>query len=230
MVTTKGGGGPVGPPSGNRVTFYAFPAFVGRITAVRYVDWWPNDPNTIGWGSPMIGTDLSKTPWAAARNECSYREIQCDDHRTDEGLTSIGPRFPQGTSVGGMWLSDFYLRVLAERAPVFAPPDCWPYELTSLAYIDPPNRPQRFYGFHAKIVNMSGTVAEVELWQPGRSKVERPFGCYWFDLAQDAHPVAAGATQISQTGQEGALFLNEVATTKTGPRFPKIPYWLGADF
>jgi hypothetical protein len=219
-------------PKDNRITFYGFPAYIGALRGPTHCGWWPDDPNSLNWKEDrLIPTDLSKTPSAAQNGEITIAEIQCDDHRTDGGLTQIGPRFPQGTMVGAVWIRDTYWNSLGRKQPRHpATNDSHPYELTSIVYVDGPFKGRRFYGVHAKITDTHGPLAKVQIWQPGRSRIdgERPFGEFWIDLAQDTHPVDSGASHVD-SHLEGPLFINGDLARSLGLYSPKLPYWLGAE-
>jgi hypothetical protein len=214
--------------NGPRITFYGFAAYVGALRGQTTVDWWADDPNNLGWSpQSLVPVDLSKNPTAARANRIPITDIQCDDHRIDGGLTSIGPRFPQGAAIGAIWLTDTYYQSLATKPPWPWSPDAYEYEMTSLLYL--PN--DRFYGVHARIIGTSGALSNVEIWRPGRGRVpgEPPMGTYWLDLSKVAHPVAPGATQIGPALAEGALFLDAATAKLLSLAVPKIPPGSGFD-
>jgi hypothetical protein len=227
-----------GPPKGGgtRITFYGFAAYVGALRGPAKCGWWPDDPNSLHWKEErLIETDLSKTPSAARNGEISIADIQCDDHRTDGGMTEIGPRFPQGKTVGAIWVRDTYWNSLGRRQPNHpASKDSHPYELTSIVYLDGPLKGRRFHGLHAKVTGTCEThLAKVQLWQPGRARIrdERPFGEFWIDLARDAHPFEIGATEIDgREHLEGPLFVDHVFAQSVLVHYPKLPYWLGGEY
>lgn len=218
---------------GTRIVFYGFGAFVGAIRGPTQCDWWPDDPARLNFApSALVPTDLAKNPMAARSGAISVADIQCDDHRTDGGLTAVGPRFPQGSTVGAIWLSESYWSSLgAKQPPRAVTKDAHDYELTSILYLDGPMKGRRFYGVHAKVVGTQGPLTRVELWHAGRAKVpgERPAGAFWMDLAQVAHPIEPGATQIGAGQVEGALFLEDTTSRQVTLMSPKLPPGSGSE-
>ena len=215
--------------TGTRITFYGFGAFVGSLTGPTQCAWWPDDPATLNWAlSALIPTDLSMTPTWARTAKRSWSDIQVDDHRQDGGRTTVGPRFPQGTMVGGIWLSETYWKSLGANQPARPTSrDGHDYEFTTILYWDPALPGRRFHGVHAKLGPSHGPLTRVEFFDIGRSKVpgERTRGPFWLDLAQVAHPKDAGATEVDASNPEGALFLDSstLVTLGGGSGGPKIP-------
>lgn len=223
-------------PASNRTVFYGFGAYVGAIRGVTQGDWWPDDPQTLGFQpAALIPTDLAKNPTAVRAGVIPLADLQVDDHRSLGGLTSIGPRFPQGAMVGAVWLADTYYASLGATAPArlssAEAAESRDYELTSLLYWSGPLAGRRFFGYHARVLTTNGTLAHVQIWTAGRSRIpnEPPAGTWWIDLATDAHPLDPSATQVNAMGQEGALFL-DAATAQSLQLFgPKLPRALGFD-
>jgi hypothetical protein len=202
-----------------RTVFYGFGGFVGGLRGPTECDWWADDPASLGWAkNALIPVDLAKTPSAALAGTIQTADIQVDNHRSEGGLTTIGPRWPGGSAIGEVWLSDTYynslgnkpLRQCASAANAF-----YEYELTAMLYWSGALAGRRYYGFHAKILRANGPLALVEVWNGGTARGrQRPAGAWWLDLAT-VHPVEPGGTEISIGGQqEGALFLDS-DTTKT---------------
>jgi hypothetical protein len=210
--------------TGTRITFYGFGAFVGNIKGATQVEWFPDDPATLNWAAgALIATDLSKNI-TAARNGMPIADIQVDDHRTDGGLTTVGPRFPQGTMVGGIWLRDTIWNNLPNQPKHPCTANAEAYELTTHVYLDGQNI-RRFHGFHGKIVGTQGPLTHVLIWSRGRGRVpgEKPLGPFWLDLAQVAHPVGPGGTEIGPNKQEGAVYLDGPTVIALGGGMPKLP-------
>lgn len=218
-MTTTGSGG-------RKITFFGFGAYVGALRGQTQCEWWPDDPAIVHWSpSTLVPTNLAKTPAAARAGSIGVADIQCDDHRTNGGLTTIGPRFPQGAMVGAIWLAESYWSSLPNKPPRFPAVDGHDYEYTSLLYWDGPLKGRRFYGVHARILGANGPLTRVAVFHSGRSKVpgEQPAGPFWLDLAQVAHPVEPGATEICGGQQEGALFLDESTSRQVAIMSPKLP-------
>ena len=216
-----------------RTVFFAFGAYVSAITGPRVCTWWPDQPSALKWDPALaIPTDLAATPRAAASNAISADQIQCDDHRVDGGLTSIGPLFPGGATIGAIWLAEGYYQSLGgnkpPRQPGQAPYPCRDYELQENVYWGDPRGDKRFYGFHAEIVGTpQGGLVLVDVWNAGTSLVAGmpPAGRWWIDLATSSDP---SSTTIAIGGaQQGALFLEATLAQTLALRGPKRPPNLG---
>jgi hypothetical protein len=209
-----------------RTVFFGFGAYVGAITGLSTCRFWDDDPRLVGWAATaQVPVDLARNPSAVRAGTLAIDDIQVDDHRVDGGLTTIGQ----------CWLSEQYYASLANRPPrhpASAPADAHDYELTSMLYWDGPLGGRRFYGFHARIAQTAGTVALVEIWAGGTGKItgRAPAGAWWLDLAQVAHPVEPGVTEIAVGAtQLGALFLDSVTTRSLMLAMTKRPIGTGAD-
>ena len=216
---------------GTKIVFYGFGAYIGAIRGTTQCDWWADDPASLNW-SPnlLVPTNLAKNPAAARAGTIRVADIECDDHRIDGGLTTIGPRFPQGKMVGALWLAETYWNSLPNKPARPTSTDGHDYEHTSILYLDGPMAGRRFYGLHAKVVGTQGPLSRVLVWHGGRSKIDQPIGPFWLDLAQVAHPVEPGATQVGVSGpQEGALFLDDATARQLTIMAPKIPKSEGFD-
>jgi hypothetical protein len=220
-----------------RTVFYGFGGFVGRLRGPTECDWWADDPASLGWAqNALISVDLAKTPSAVRAGKLGVNDIQVDDHRTEGGLTTIGPRWPSGTAIGEVWLADTYFNSLGNKPPrqcASAGNDAYDYELTSILYWDGDLAGRRFRGYHARIVRANGPLAFVEVWNGGTARgKQRPAGTWWLDLAAVAHPVDPIATEISLAGQqEGALFLDTSTTsTMTISSVKRPPGWGGDSY
>jgi len=217
-----------------RTVFFAFGAYVGSITGPRTCLWWPADPSTLGWDATLaISTDLGATPAAAAAGTIGAADVQCDDHRIDGGLTSVGPLFPGGATIGAIWLAEPFYASLGDnqppRQPGSAPFPCRDYELQENVYWgNDPAGDRRFYGFHAEIVAPpQGGLVLVDLWNAGTSLVAGmpPAGRWWIDLATSSD---SSSTTIAIGGaQQGALFLEATLAQTLALRGPKRPPNLG---
>jgi hypothetical protein len=205
-----------------RSVFYGVSAFVGSITGPTTCSFWPDDPARIGWTAPMFAVDLAKNPEAVRRGLIAPADVWVDDHVAYKtgGLTTIGPMFPGGSTVGLCYVEESQCAALGAydpRSP--ATTGGAPYEWCTVVYYDdvgtpPPLAGRRFHGFHAEIRKSFGSTAIVSVWARGTSTTKGPMGTWTIDMAAHAHPVAAGFTQIGvAAGQPktGALFLELLA-------------------
>jgi hypothetical protein len=205
-----------------RSVFYGVSAFVGSITGPTTCSFWPDDPARIGWGSPQFQVDLSMNPEAVRRGLITPADVWVDDHAAYKtgGLTTIGPMFPGGATVGLCYVEESRCAALGAFDPrSVGTTGGQPYEWCTVVYHDDVGTPaalagRRFHGFHAEIHKSFGTVAIVSVWARGTSATKGPMGTWTLDLAVHAHPVAAGFTQIGVAqGQPktGAVFLEVMA-------------------
>lgn len=217
-----------------RTVVFAFGAYVAAITGPRVCTWWPEQPSALNWDPALaISTDLAATPRAAAANAISAAQIQCDDHRIDGGLTSVGPIFPGGAMIGTIWLAEAYYQVLGgnkpSRQPGQSPSPCRDYELQANVYWGgDPEADKRFAGFYAEVVGQpQGGLVLVDVWTAGTSLVAGmpPAGRWWIDLSTSSDP---SSTTIAIGGaQQGALFLEATLAETLALRGPKRPLDLG---
>jgi hypothetical protein len=232
-MTTSGPTRPSGPPS--RSVFYGFGAWVGKLESSTAASWWPDDPNNIGFDqNQLIKVDLAKNPAAYIAGKITFDEIEVDDAPAQGGLTKLGPTFPTGSVINGVWLeSQFYANL--KNKPAFPPQfmRCNGYELTTIVYwgVTAPGIARRYWGFHAEITAEQGSLAMCTIWTPGTSATQRPAGTWWVDLAQDADPIANGFTTIGvgKAPKQGALFLDAITSRGLGLAGPKVPPWLGGE-
>ena len=197
-----------------RTVFYCFGAYVGQLLGVTRVAWWADDPAATKFPqSRLVPIDLAYTPSAVRAGQIQIQEIQCDDDRSQGGLTTIGPRFPGGQMIGACWVSETYLATLGANAPARGTPEAYDYESMATLYWGELGD-RRFNGFHAQIVGQPvGSLVLVDIWNGGTGRSGGPpAGRWWIDLAAVLDP---NYTTISPTGpQAGALFLDR--TTSSG--------------
>jgi len=218
----------------SRTTFYGFGAYVGSLRGLSECAWWDDDPVlTYKFAqAALVPSDLSMNPSAVRAGKIGIKEIQVDDHRQDGGLTTIGPLFPTGATIGQIWLSQQYYESLPNkppRQPASGPDDGYDYESTCYLFWDGEQGDRRFYGFHAHIAQVKGPLSQVEIWEGGTGKIRGrgPQGTWWLDLAAVALPPGPDGSEISQAGETGALFLDTTATRSLTLRGPKKPLEMG---
>jgi hypothetical protein len=222
-----------------RSVFYGVSAFVGSITGPTNCSFWPDDPAKLGWApGQLFPVDLAKNPEAVRRGLIGATDVEVDDHAAYKtgGLTTIGPMFPGGATVGLCYVEENHCAKLGKYDPRTGTDAGNPYEWCTVVYHDdqttpPPLAGRRFHGFHAEIHKNFGGTAIVSVWARGTSATKSPMGTWTIDMNQ-AHPVAAGFTQIGVAqGQPktGALFLELLAGGGGVIPYdtPKSPKWMG---
>ena len=225
-----------------RSIFYGIPAFVSGYTSSTQCTFWPVSPDTINFDpTKLIPADLGNNPQAHRNGTISIAQIQTDDFYTNNppGMNTIGPLWPDGTTIGGCWLeSTYYTNLGAANKPPRVPINmqCHDYELSTVWYWTGNLANRRFHGFQVAITQEkpNTTQALCQIWAAGTSLVpgQPPFGSWWLDLATVAHPVEAGFTAI-WTGvgaaKIGALFLDHTTVVHLALAKPKIPAAAGHD-
>ncbi len=95
-----------------RVVFFGFSAWVGRIDSETRCGFWTSHPAEVNFDPVLlVPVDLSKTPSAARKGRIDWDEIQVDDFKDDShesGETTIGPWFPDGETTGLIFLEKAY--------------------------------------------------------------------------------------------------------------------------
>ena len=219
-----------------RSVFYGVGAFVGSITGPTTCAFWPDDPNRLGWdANQLVPVDLAKNPEAVRRGAIQAGDVQVDDFTKMGGMTSIGPVFPGGATLGLCYLEESRCAALGANDPRTTGPGR-PYEWCTVVYHDGLMAGRRFHGFHATIIRNQGNLALVSLWARGTSLVanQPPRGTYWIDFDAFAHPVEPNLTAIGvgvAALKTGALFLDHRASSGGGGVIPfddpKSPRWFG---
>ena len=234
-MSTTGPSKPTPPGAPTRSVFYGFGAWVGKMDSSTAGSWWPDDPNNLGFDpAQLIRVDLAKNPSAYIAGKLPFSEIEVDDPPSGGGLTKLGPSWPTGSTINGVWLESGFYNGLKFK-PAFPQPfmNCHAYELTTVVYwgVASPGIARRYWGFHAEITAEQGSLALCTVWTPGTSRTQRPAGTWWIDLAQDADPVANGFTTIGvgKAPKQGALFLDAITSRGLGLAGPKVPPWLGGE-
>jgi hypothetical protein len=219
------------PPT--RSVFYGFGAWVGRLDARTACAWWADDPNNLGFDhGQLIEVDLARNPAAYLSGAISLADIQVDDAPRDGGLTKLGPTWPTGSTINGIWIEATFYQGL-KNPPPFPQPfmNCEGYELTTVLEWAPHGKgiQRRFWGAHCEIMQEQGSLALCKVWMPGTSRSQKPGGVWWVDLAAQADPASNGFTTVG-TGaapKQGALFLDSTAMRSIALAGPKLPPWEG---
>jgi len=216
-----------------RTIFLGFGAYVGRIASQTRCELWTEDPTEHGFAADaLIAVDLGKCTTAAMNGRIDWAEVEVDDHVNVGGLTGIGPLWPEGATLGAVYLADHFVKRLAVR-PTLPVIDGEPYELKTVVYhpgTADPRAGRRYCGFHAKVLDRRGSHALVQIYPGGSSKSLPPLAARWIDL-RSVEVCDVGASSMTAIGaqDEGALFLEwELATTwrvssRTAFDGPKLP-------
>jgi hypothetical protein len=201
----------------SKVTFYGLPAWVGAIHGPTVCEWWASDPAPLKWDRSLLRQiDLAKTPSAALAGQLPVSEVEVDDHATKGGRTTVGPRWPGGTMIGAVWVSESYLAANRLTAPG--------HELQLVQYFDGEQQNRRFYGFQANVLQTQNHLSLVQLWHPGTGAgTAPPAGTWWLDLNASADPNAPPPGG----GQPAPLYLDSKAASQLVTTDPKIPEGIG---
>jgi hypothetical protein len=212
----------------SRLEFYGFPAWVGTISSPTKCAWWAADPNQLGWDQQaLFESDFAMTTSAALTGAIRPDQVEVDDHVSQGGRTTIGPRWPGGAMVGACWIPAARWNQLAtppQRAQATA--GGRDYEYTVIQYFDNEQSNRRFYGFHAKLAaTPKGGLSLLELWSPGTSIANpTPAGRWWLDLGVVADP--RGPT-IDPSTTEGPIYIDQRAMHALPDLHPKLPQLVG---
>jgi len=206
-----------------RCVFQGSAGFLGRIDSETRCAFWSGEPVDHGFDpSRLIEVDLANCPSAAAAKRIGWGEVQVDDCFTGpNGVvsgTTLGPRWPELSLVGAVYLERGFVASLPERIRPTCPPagvTAHDYECTTVAYwpdVPDPRAGKRYTGHHADIVEERGSLAKVEVYPPGRAL--RPYTqpvTMWIDLASadqcDVGPGSLTTVGVGAAPKSGALFL-----------------------
>lgn len=195
-----------------RTSFVAFGAYLGRVRSQTECDVWIDDPVEHRFSEQRLVTiDLARTPSAAIQGDIEWSQVQVEDHLNLGGLTELGPLWPEGKSVGSIYLARTFLESLPSPVPTTAI-DGEPYELESVAYhpgTGDPRQGRRYHGFHAIALEWSGSRVLVDLYRPGTSRAIGPMTRVWIDLdaVTDTDAGPDRMTTLSPSRPAGALFV-----------------------
>lgn len=224
----------VAPQTPIRTIFFGFGAWVGRLDNRTTAGWWPDDPNHLGFDpNLLITTDLSLNPASYLAAKIKLADVIVDNPPDGGGLTKLGPTWPTGSTINGVWLESRHYDAMKNRPPFPQPfMNCCDYELTTLVYWTAGAREiaHRYWGAHAEIVSEQGTLALTKVWTPGTSRTQGPAGTWWIDLATDADSIKNGFTTIgvgAGVPKVGALFLSANVGRILRIGGPKAPPWSG---
>jgi hypothetical protein len=211
--------------------FHAFSAYVGQLSGQTSCKFWPDDPSTFRWDlAHAFHVDLSKTPSAARAGTITWDQVEVDDHTTNGGLTSIGPRFPSSNMIGGVWVHEQHMARIGLQECA-KPQHAFPYELRCMLYVgDKQFGDRRFHGFHAESVGpqaMAGTstVTRLKVWNGGQGMGGGNASMWWIDLADAADMTESTVGLRGATS--GSLYLDAdkrqivMAGGGTGPKLPR---------
>lgn len=215
--------------------FHAFNGYVAQVTGRTSCLFWTDDPNdrAINWDiSLAYPVDLAMSVSAARAGRIPWEDVQVDDHSMNGGLTSIGPLFPGGSVIGGVWLHAYYMAKIG-LTTASKPQHAFDYELRSVLYAgDKVYGDRRFHGFHAEIEGQpalaaSAQVTRLKVWNAGTGMDGGPAMAWWFDLND------VSDTSESTVGARGAgsLYIDAdkrlLAFSGGGGGGPKLPKSLG---
>jgi hypothetical protein len=118
-----------------RSVFVGTSGFLGRIDSETRCAFWVDEPVDHGFDpAKLIGIDLSMTPNAAVAGEIPWDAVQVDDcFSGPNGAvsgTTLGPRWPELSLVGIVYLEESCRRRLADDVR----PPCPPLEMGTRAY------------------------------------------------------------------------------------------------
>jgi hypothetical protein len=203
----------------SRSVFYCFGAYVGQYTGNSSCRWWPVDPTSINFDqTKLVPSNLASNPNGFRTGALtSITQIEVDDPPGHGGSTKIGPTFPNGSMINGVWVESTHYDHFdpAYKPPRLQPTDhCRAYELTTVYYWGGPHQGHRYWGFYVEIGSEHGNNALVSIWPEGLSSApgQGAVCSIWLDLTQQ-HEIEAGFTEVGvgNAPKAGALFLD--ATT-----------------
>ena len=207
-----------------KIVLHAFSAYVGSIRGATTVRFWTEDPGdgSVNWQrGQLIELDLSRNTTAAKNGQITWDQVDVDDFTLDGGLTTLGPRYPGGSMIGAVWLTESFMGrkgIQVARKPQHA----HDHELRALLHIDASNKfAGRYQGFHAKVINTHGKLTEVQIWNAGQGKLGGQSARFGLDLA-----AISDTTESDVPKKDGSLYIETdakrvyLAGGGTGPKIP----------
>jgi hypothetical protein len=206
-----------------RCVFLGMAGFLGRIDGETRCAFWAEEPVDHGFDPDrLIEVDLANCPSAAAAKEIGWDQVQVDDCFTGpNGVvlgTTLGPRWPELTLAGAVYLERSFVASLPQRLRPTCPPAgvmAYDYEcITAVYWPDSadPRAGNRYTGHHADLVEERGSLAKVEVYPPGRAQhPDTRAVTMWIDLASadqyDSGPDSLTTIGVGDAPKSGALFL-----------------------
>jgi hypothetical protein len=213
--------------------FHAFNGYVAQVTGRTSCLFWTDDPSdkAIDWDIKLAyPVDLAMNASAARLGRIPWDQVQVDDHSINGGLTSIGPLFPGGTVIGGVWLHEQYMNKIG-LATSSKPQHAHDHELRCIVYCgDKKFGDRRFQGFHARVVGApakAGTqqMRRLQVWDAGHAKAKGDAAMWWVDM-EDAADTNESTVGSQSAAMEGSLYLDvgkRAALLAGGGNGPKLP-------
>jgi len=205
--------------------FYGFAAWVGSMTSPTRCNWWPDDPNNFPtpWDpTKLIPTDLGMT---------LTKSVPPASAQVDDGMTTIGPWWPQGATVGALFLAKpYYDGLAAGIKPARIPPKGGghDYEYSSVVYYAGENGNRRFNGLYARVAAISGTLTQLQIWNPGTGNTAAPAaGTWWIDLRASTDPASSAINATSPVNTTGSIYIDTGTLATINIQQPKIPPYKG---
>ena len=150
-----------------RCVFLGTGGFLGRIDGETRCAFWVDEPIDHDFDpSKLIAIDLAMTPNAAVAGAISWDAVQVDDclsgpNGTVSG-TTLGPRWPELSLVGLVYLEQRFHRRLSDALRPPCPPagvGTRAHEFTTVVYwphVDDPRAGKRYVGHHARLLEQRG--------------------------------------------------------------------------
>ena len=216
---------------GTKIVFHAFAAYVGAVHGQRQVSFWIDDPSSgnIAWNAGALKkVDLAQTPSKALAGGCSWQDVDVDDFTLHGGLTTLGPMFPGGATIGGVWLSESYMKRNGLDESM-KPGHAFGHELRMVLYVDSSGKKvTRYQGFHAKVLTPhgQGRFTQLKVWNAGAGKAKGHAITVAVDLDDISDTGESAMTRSSGAGDEGSLYVDYdkktvyLAGGGTGPKIP----------
>jgi hypothetical protein len=194
-----------------RTLFTSYPAVVGVISGLSRCSVWIDDPTSLDFDDGhLYEIDLRRNANAAITGKISWAEVEVDNHVNAGGRTTIGPLWPEGMTMGWVYISDAYMFSRGIGLDSGMALDALPHERQLVVYHPGGNdlrAGRRYCGFHARVVQRRGDEALVQLFPRGQSR--EPHMTQWIDLSS-VTTCDAGADSLTTitSEDEGAFFVD----------------------